>query len=69
MPAKWIVRSVERTNGLIQIHMSLDDFPHGQPEEIWLSVSPERFAETFMDGDERGVSFPLIARANTNGTK
>lgn len=67
MPVNWIVRSVERNNGLVQVHMSLDAFPHGQPEEIWLNISPERLGDVFMEGDERSVSFALVARAGQNG--
>lgn len=70
MPANFIVRSIRPNNGIIQLHLSLD---LGQPNEIWLNVTPQVLAMIFGDdvreGDVRAMQAPLINRAGSNGKK
>lgn len=67
MSAPFTVRKVEPNNGLIKVHLSRD--VHGQQEDIWMNVVPGIEAHAFMEGDARGVSFPLISRAGSNGQR
>lgn len=62
----WTVRAVQPNNGLIKVHLSRD--VNGQPEEIWMNVTPESVSEAFMEGDLRKADFPLYRRAGTNGS-
>lgn len=70
MSARFTCRSAEPNNGIMQIHLTLDE---GQPNDVYINATAPVLArmcqQSLMAGDEVGVQLSLIRRAGSNGPK